>query len=233
MLGPVDEELFDVIRRRRDEEGLEERDDVLSMLVGARHEDGSSMADQELRDELMTLLVAGHETTATGLAWALERLVRHPEPMERLRACVHREGDDAYAEAVVQETLRRRPVLPVVLRKLIEPMELGGRLLPAGVSVAPCIHLLHHRPDLYPDPYAFRPERFLDRSPGTYTWIPFGGGLRRCLGASFALLEMKTVLREVVRAVALRPAAPAFEPVARRAITWTPRRGARVIAERL
>ena len=230
ILDPVDALLFDVIRRRREEGGLDERDDVLSMLVQARHEDGEPMSDQELRDELMTLLVAGHETTATALAWALERLVRHPEQMQRVRAAAESDDDDGYLEAVAQETLRRRPVLPLVARKLTAPMELGGRLLPAGVSVAPCIYLVHHRADVYPDPYAFRPERFLERPPGTYTWIPFGGGLRRCLGGSFAMLEMKTVLREIVRTVALAPAEPRSERMTRRAITWTPAQGARVVA---
>jgi cytochrome P450 len=225
-LDPLDALMLDEIARRRRAPALDERDDVLSMLVQARHEDGTAMGDAELRDELMTLLVAGHETTATALAWALERLVRHPEMLDRLRS-----GDEAYTDAVLQETLRRRPVLPLVLRRLAEPMELGGRLLPAGISVSPSIHLVHHRADVYPDPYAFRPERFLDTPPGTYTWIPFGGGVRRCLGASFALLEMKTVLRAVLDTVALRPTDPAPERVTRRAITWTPSRGASVIAD--
>jgi cytochrome P450 len=224
-LDPVDEVIFDLIRRRRAETDLAERDDILSLLVQATYEDGSPMGEQELRDELMTLLVAGHETTATGLAWALERLVRHPEMLERLR-----DDDEPYYDAVVQETLRRRPVLPLVLRKLTEPMEIGGRLLPAGVAVSPSIYLVHHRADVYPEPYAFRPERFLEQPPGTYTWIPFGGGTRRCLGASFALTEMKTVLREVVRGVSLAPDEPRAETVARRAITWSPSRGARVVA---
>jgi cytochrome P450 len=185
------------------------------------------MSDQELRDELMTLLVAGHETTATALAWALERLTRHPEMLERLKS-----GDEDYLDAVIHETLRRRPVLPLVLRKLTEPMEIAGHLLPAGVAVSPSIYLVHHRADVYPDPYSFRPERFLEQPPGTYTWIPFGGGTRRCLGASFALTEMKTVLRELVRAVDLRPADARPETVVRRAITWTPSRGATVVATR-
>src|SRR4051794_4752515 len=230
ILDPVDRLLFEVIEQRRREGGLEERDDVLSMLVQARHEDGEPMSDQELRDELMTLLVAGHETTATALAWALERLVRHPGQMTRLRESARSHADDAYLDAGTEETLRRRPVIPLVLRKLTEPMELGGRLLPAGVSVAPCIYLMHHRADIYPEPYAFRPERFLEKPPGTYTWIPFGGGIRRCLGGSFALLEMKTVLREVMRTVDLAPAEPRSERIRRRAITWSPAHGARVVA---
>jgi len=226
-MEPVDEAIFALIARRRAEPGLDARDDVLSMLVQARDEDGAPLSDQELRDELMTLLVAGHETTATALAWALERLVRNPDMLERLAS-----GDEDYLDAVVTETLRRRPVLPLVLRKLTEPWELNGRLLPAGVAVSPNIHLVHHNPELYPDPFAFRPERFLRVKPGTYEWIPFGGGTRRCIGASFALTEMKTVLREVVRAVALRPASPAPERVTRRAITWTPSAGATVVAAR-
>ncbi|MCW2990079.1 MAG: cytochrome [Solirubrobacterales bacterium] len=226
-MDPVDEAMFDIIGRRRAEPDLDERDDILSMLVQSRYEDGTAMSDQELRDELMTLLVAGHETTATALAWALERLVRHPEMLERLRS-----GDEEYLDAVVTETLRRRPVIPLVLRKLTQDWELNGRLLPAGAAVSPSIHLLHHNPDVYADPFAFRPERFLGVKPGTYEWIPFGGGTRRCIGASFALTEMRTVLREVVRAVELRPAEPAPERVARRAITWTPSRGATVVAAR-
>ena len=224
-MDPVNDAIFDLIRRRRGEDDVAEREDVLSMLVSARHEDGTAMGDQELRDELMTLLVAGHETTATALAWALERLVRHPEMLDRLAA-----GEDDYLDAVVTETLRRRPVLPLVLRKLTAPFEVGGHVLPAGVAVSPNIHLVHHDPRLYPDPYAFRPERFLGVKPGTYEWFPFGGGIRRCIGASFALTEMKTVLREVVRSVRLRAADPEPERVARRAITWTPSKGATVIA---
>ena len=217
VLDPVDALLAAEIARRRAAPG---GDDILSALVR------TPMDDRELRDELVTLLVAGHETTATALAWALERLARHPAAWARLRA-----GDEAYLDAVVKETLRLRPVLPIVLRRLTEPLELGGWALPAGVSVAPCIFLLHRRADLYPDPHAFRPERFLDRPAGTYTWIPFGGGVRRCLGASFALFEMTTVLRAIAaRVERLAPDRPGAEPIARRAITLVPARGATVSA---
>jgi len=226
-MEPVNAAIFDLIRRRREAPDVAERADVLSMLVSSRHEDGTAMSDQELRDELMTLLVAGHETTATALAWAIERLVRHPEMLDRLAS-----GDEDYLDAVITETLRRRPVLPLVLRRLTAPFEVGGHLIPAGAAVSPNIHLVHHDPRLYPDPYAFRPERFLGVKPGTYSWFPFGGGMRRCIGASFALTEMKTVLREIVGSVRLRPADPAPERVSRRAITWTPSRGATVIASR-
>ena len=178
------------------------------MLLQARHEDGSAMSDEELRDELMTLLVAGHETTATSLAWAVERLVRNPHVLARLDDEVAA-GDDEYVDAVCKETLRLRPILPLVLRRLTEPMEIGGRLLPAGVDVAPCIYLIHRRADVYPEPDAFRPERFIERPAGTYTWIPFGGGVRRCLGASFAQFEMRVVLRDSSRRLELRAAEPA------------------------
>jgi len=220
--------IYREIAERRRLEDLEERDDVLSMLVAARHEDGSPMSDEEMRDELLTLLVAGHETTATSLAWAVERLVRHPEKLERLRAEVGA-GDDAYLTATIQETLRLRPVIALVLRKLTEPVEIGGYELPAGVSVAPCVYLVHRNPEIYPEPRRFLPERFLDNPPGTYTWIPFGGGVRRCLGASFAQFEMAVVLRELVRRHRIRPVDPRPERIFRRAITETPRHDAEVI----
>ena len=232
LLDPVDSLLLDEIAQRRMADDVSERDDVLSLLVQARHEDGEPISDEELRDELMTLLVAGHETTATALAWAIERLVRYPNMLERLRMEVEA-GDDGYVDAVVKETLRLRPVLPIVVRRLTEPMEIGGRLLPAGVSVVPCIHLIHRRPDVYPEPRRFRPERFLEEPAGTYTWIPFGGGVRRCLGGSFAVFEMKTVLSELAVSRQLRPVRPAAERVARRAITLTPDRGAEVIVASL
>jgi cytochrome P450 len=225
----VDELLYAEIRERRGAGDLAERDDILSLLLQATHEDGSPMSDQELRDELVTLLVAGHETTATALSWALERLLRHPDRLERLRAEVEA-GEDRYVDAVVQETLRLRPVLPVVLRRLQRPMTIAGHDLPAGVKVAPCIYLVHRRPDVYENPREFRPERFLERPPGTYTWIPFGGGVRRCLGAAFAQYEMKVVLEEIVRHAALTPASPAPERVGRRAITLAPERGTEVVA---
>jgi cytochrome P450 family 135 len=224
---PADELIYQEIRRRREAPDLAEREDVLSLLLQARHEDGSPMTDEELRDELMTLLTAGHDTTASSLAWAVERLVRHPDKLERLR-----DGDDEYLDAVCKETLRLRPILALVLRRLTEPMEIGGRVLPAGVNVAPCIYLVHRRPDVYPEPLAFRPERFLEQPAGTYTWIPFGGGVRRCLGASFALFEMRVVLRELVTRLALRPADPRPERITRRTITLVPDRGGTVVAER-
>jgi cytochrome P450 len=230
---PADELIYEEIRERRGAPDLEARDDVLSLLLQARHEDGSAMTDEELRDELMTLLVAGHETTASSLAWAVERSVRNPHVLARLR-----EGEEDYIDAVCKETLRLRPILALVLRRLTEPMEIGGRLLPAGVNLAPCIYLMHRRPDVYPDPYAFRPERFLEQPAegaqrsSSYTWIPFGGGVRRCLGATFALFEMRVVLRELVGRLDLHAADARPERIARRAITLVPERGGEVVVQR-
>ena len=216
--------IYDEIRRRRAEPDLDAREDILSMLIAGRRRDGSQMDDRELRDELVTMLLAGHETTATGLAWTFELLFRHPGAMARLREELAA-GDDAYLEAVVYEALRVRPVVPFVVRVLRQPMELGGHLLPPGVTVLPAIHLVHRRPDLYPEPGAFRPERFLDRKPGTYEWLPFGGGTRRCLGASFALFEMKAVLRRILTQAELVPASTRQERIKRRAFTLVPDRG--------
>jgi cytochrome P450 family 135 len=224
----VDELIAREIGERRGAEDLAERDDVLSLMLQARHEDGSPMSDAEIRDELLTLLVAGHETTATALSWAMERLTRHPEKLERLRAEVL-DGEDEYLTATIQETLRLRPVISIVVRRLTEAVELGGYELPAGAGVTPCIHLLHRDPGIYPDPDRFLPERFIDNPPGTYTWIPFGGGVRRCLGAAFAQFEMAVVLRELVRRHQIEPANPASERNYRRAITETPRHDAEVV----
>jgi cytochrome P450 family 135 len=228
-LEPVDRAIAEEIARHREDPRLDERDDILAMLLQARDEDGAPMSDTEIRDELMTLLIAGHETTATSLAWALERLGRNPAAWERLRDEVAA-GEDEYLDAVIKETLRIRPVLPMVLRKLTQDFELpGGRVMPAGASLAPCIYLMHRRADIYPDPYAFRPERFLERPAGTYTWIPFGGGIRRCLGASFAQFEMKTVLAAVARLGNIGPGPGGPETIVRRAITLTPSRGGEIV----
>ena len=189
------------------------------------------MSAQELRDELMTLLVAGHETTASQLAFAFERLVRTPEVLARLTAEV-RDGDgDAYLTATVQETLRRRPVLPNAAPRLVmEEIEVGGWRYPAGVCLVPNAYLVHHDAAIYPEPYAFRPERFLEQPPGTYTWIPFGGGRRRCLGAAFATVEMKIVLRTVLERAQPRVAGDGrLELSRRRSITLSPREGAEVV----
>lgn len=224
----VDAPIYDEIARRREVPDLAQRDDILSLLLAARHEDGTPMSDRELRDELMTLLVAGHETTANALAWAVERLVHNPDKLERLTAEVM-VGETAYLDAVIAETLRLRPVISIVGRQLAEPIEFAGWSLPAGVTLAPSVFLVHRRPEVYPRPERFEPERFLEKPPGTYTWIPFGGGPRRCLGASFAQFEMRAVLTELVRRRRLAPARPEPERVYRRAITETPRRDAEVV----
>jgi cytochrome P450 family 135 len=228
LMDPVEAILYEEIARRRTEPDLDRRDDILSLLVQARDEDGRPMTDKELRDQLMTLLVAGHETTASALAWAIERLVRHPEMLGRLREEA-RAGEDVYADAVCKETLRIRPVVYLVARRLTEPVEIGGFELPAGVTAVPCVYLVHRRPDVYPEPERFRPERFLEQPAGTYTWIPFGGGVRRCIGGSFAVFEMKTVLTAVADQVELRPARSEAERPRRRLITFTPGRRAEVV----
>jgi cytochrome P450 family 135 len=227
-LARVDGPIYEEIAERRRASDLAERDDILSLLLAARHEDGRPMRDTELRDELLTLLVAGHETTATALSWAVERLTRHPEKLARLTEET-RAGGTEYLDAVITETLRLRPVISAIARRLTEPVEIGGWELPAGVTVTPSIYLVHRRPDVYPDPKRFLPERFIDNPPGTYTWIPFGGGVRRCLGGAFAHFEMRVVLAELVRRRRLEPARPEPEPVKRRAITETPRHNTEVV----
>jgi cytochrome P450 family 135 len=228
-LAAVDEALFDEIRARRAAPDLAERDDIFSLLAQARDEDGEPLTDRELRDELITLLIAGHETTATGLAWACERLVRAPEALARVEAEAA-SGQTEYTDAVVTETLRLRQPIPVVARKCAEPYELMGHALPAGTVIAPCIYLVHRRPDVYPDPYRFRPERFIERPPETYTWLPFGGGIRRCIGARFATYEMRVVLHAVVERLRLTASGDGAEPVRRRSIVLAPGRGGRVVA---
>jgi cytochrome P450 len=204
----------------------ERREDILSMLLDARHEDDSEMSREEIRDELMTALVAGHETTASELAWAFERLSREPRVLARLHEEIDEGEDDAYLTATIQETLRRRPVLPQAEPRLVkQPVEIGGWRYEPGVVLAANAWLVHHDPDVYPDPFAFRPERFLEKPPGTYTWIPFGGGRRRCLGASFAMLEMKLAIAAALRRYTLAPAVE-LERTRRRSITISPRRGA-------
>jgi len=225
MLDESNEIMFAEISDRRADPELESREDILSMLVAARFDDGSAMSDEEIRDQLMTLLLAGHETTATGLAWAFDLLFRAPDKMERLREEIAAADGHDYVDAVVKETLRVRPVVPFVGRRLKEPMELGGYDLPAGTDVMPTIYLAHTRPDVYRDPYEFRPERFLDGAPETFAWIPFGGGTRRCIGAAFAEFEMRVVLETILRRADLRPATDRPERVVRRNVTLSPRGG--------
>jgi cytochrome P450 len=208
-------------RRRAGDEG----DDVLTMLLAARDEDGNPMTDGELRDELVTLLVAGHETTASALSWGFEQMVRAPEVLARVTQAAL-DDDGAYLDATVKEILRRRPVLPIAgPRRIKQPVEIGGRRYEPGPAFAACIYLVHHDARIYPEPYAFRPERFLDGNPGRFSWIPFGGGVRRCLGAAFAQLEMKIALRAILSEVEVASALDGREGIGRRAITLSPRRG--------
>jgi cytochrome P450 len=223
--------VYDEIRRRRAEPDAAERDDVLSLLLGARHEDGSAMSDTELRDELITLLTAGHETSATALAWAFERLLRNPAALRALTAEVD-EGRGEYVDAVVKETLRVRPVIVDVARVLTADVELAGWRVPAGTVVVPAIALLQLAPEHYSEPVDFRPERFLDGQPTPYTWIPFGGGVRRCLGAAFAQLEIRTVLETVVAQASLHAPDQAPERARMRHVTIVPEHGTRVVMAR-
>jgi cytochrome P450 len=214
-------------RRREDLEGLR---DILSLLLQARGEEGEPLTDAEIRDELLTLVLAGHETTANSLAWAWERLVRTPDAHERLVAAV-RSGDGAEEaiEAVITETMRSRPVVPIVGRRVKRPWRLGEYAVPADTPVLISILLLHHREDLYPEPYEFRPERWADRKPGTYEWLPFGGGIRRCLGAALAMAEQRVVLETMARRLDLSAPDPEPERALHRNVTMIPRHGARVI----
>jgi cytochrome P450 len=227
-MAPVEEALLAEVDRRR-REGENGHKDIVSILIDARYEDGSAMSERDLRDELMTLLTDG--PTSSSLAWVFERLLRHPEKMRRLQEEVVAGEEDTYMDAVVQETLRLCPPVPVVVRRLLVPMELGGYELPAGTTVAPCVYLIHRNEEIYPQPRHFLPERFLEKPPGTYTWIPFGGGTRRCLAASYAELEMKRVLRTVLSEVELRPADSDSEHARRSAISFSPDKRGRVVAE--
>jgi cytochrome P450 len=237
-LDSLDAVIYEELARRRARADLAQRSDILSLLMQARDEDGQPMTDAELRDELVTLLLAGHETTATSVAWAIERLVRHPQKLARLVAEIDAQGEggEQYMTAVVNETLRVRPVVPIVVRMLQDELQVGPYRLPAGTRVTPSIYLTNRNPRSYADPEAFRPERYLESGPETFSWIPFGGGIRRCIGAAFAQLEMKLILRTVLSE--LEPALPrgrrwrAGEWNRRRAITLVPAAGARVVWRR-
>jgi cytochrome P450 family 135 len=225
LLVEVDELLLAEIAERRADPDPAHREDILSLLVAARFEDGTEMSDREVRDQLITLLLAGHETTATALAWTFDLLLRNPATLARLTAEVDAGDEDVYLRAVISESLRLRPVVPLAGRRLASELNVNGLSLPAGTDVTPAIWLTHTRPDLYPEPYAFRPERFLEDSPTTYGWIPFGGGIRRCLGAAFAEMEMRVVLETVLRRRALSPASGKAEHLTRRNVTFSPRHG--------
>jgi cytochrome P450 len=216
------------IRKRRDAPGLEQRSDVLSLLLLARDEQGRGMSDEEVRDELVTLLFAGHETTATSLAWAFDLLLHHPPALARLVAELD-SGSAEYLDAVITEALRLRPVVAIVDRRVRQATRIGPHTIPAGAIVCPNIYLTQRREDLYENPAAFRPERFLGQPPPRFGWFPFGGGIRRCLGASFATFEMRIIIPQVLQAVTLRPASPRAAKVRREAVIFVPHNGARAI----
>jgi cytochrome P450 len=221
-----------VIRKRRRAADLDQRRDILSLLLRTEDEDGRPLSDREVRDELMTLVLAGHETTANQMAWTWERLLRAPVAHSRLREAVHAGGDAGEAdwvEATIVEAMRARPVVPMTGRRVAAPWQLGPFGVPAGRPVAISILLLHHREDVYPDPFTFRPERWLGRKPGTYEWISFGGGTRRCLGAALAMAEQRVVLREMARRLDLEADRPAPERPQHRNVTMIPSRGGRVV----
>ncbi|MFL5824846.1 MAG: cytochrome P450 [Solirubrobacteraceae bacterium] len=233
-LKPVDAQLYAAIRARRAAGDTAERTDILSLLLEARDEDGQPLPDEHIRDELISLVLAGHETTANSLAWTFERLLRTPAAYDRLRETV-RTGDagaEDYVEATVYEGMRTRPVVPIVVRVVRKPWQLGNFVVPAGTPVAVSIVALHHREDVYPEPHTFRPERFLDSKPGTYTWIPFGGGIRRCLGATLAMAEQRVVLSAIARRVDLLAPDGRPEAARQRNVTMIPSRGGRVMVER-
>jgi cytochrome P450 len=226
----VDALLYAEIAERRAMDATEraKRSDVLSMLVEAEHEDGTPMGDAEIRDQLATLVLAGHETTATALSWAMDLLHRNREVLARLRRAA---DDDAYLDAVCRETLRIRPVVPMVGRTVIEPVRIGEHDVPAGTDLAVAMLVTHHREDVFPEPWRFRPERFLAGAEvPSYGWLPFGGGVRRCIGASFAQFEMATILRVLAQSP-LRLALRRPEPVRATGVTIVPGRGVRLVRE--
>ena len=241
--GEIDRLLYEEIARCR-KENPESRTDIMAMLVAARDEDGQPMSDEEIRDELTTMLVAGHETTATALSWVVYRLLQNPEVLAKARAEVADVAGNGtaggglsaeqiaqlgYLDAVIKETSRLNPVIPTVARYLEAPARIGGHELPAGCVASPCVYLTHRRPDVWPEPEAFRPDRFVDKRVDPYTFFPFGGGLRHCLGAAFALYEMKIVLARMLPRVVLKPAPRYTVRVVRRSITFAPSRGLPVV----
>jgi cytochrome P450 len=225
----IERPIYAVIEQRRRAADLEERRDILSLLLQARTEEGEALSDYEIRSELLTLVLAGHETTANSLAWAWERLVRNPEAQARLVESV-RAGDGAdVIEETIVETMRSRPVVPIVGRRAKLPWRLGGYAVPADTPILISILLLHHREDLYPDPFEFRPQRWEGRKPGTYEWLPFGGGIRRCLGAALAMAEQRAVLEATARRLDLVAEDPRPERALHRNVTMIPAKGARVV----
>ena len=228
-LSILDRPTYQVIAERRRAGDLGTRRDILSLLLQATTEDGETLSDEEVRDELLTLVLAGHETTANSLAWAWERLVRFPEAYDRLRETVRSGNAAGEVERVIQEAMRSRPVIPMIGRRVAVPWRLGEYAVPANTPVLMSILLIHHREDVYPDPFAFRPDRWEGRKPGTYDWIPFGGGIRRCLGGALAMAEQRVVLETMARRLDLVADDPEPEHALHRNVTMIPSRGARVV----
>jgi cytochrome P450 len=238
ILKTIDRDLYALIRARRARADEEQGGDILSLLLATRDEDGQALSDEELRDELLTLVLAGHETTANSLAWTFERLLRAPAAYSRLRELTRAgdgDGDGAseeardYIEATIHEGMRVRPVIPMIVRLAKREWRLGDYVVPADTPIAISILALHHREDVYPQPYLFEPERFVGRKPGTYTWLPFGGGIRRCLGATLAMAEQRVVLGAIARRTDLEVPDTRSEPARQRNVTMIPRDGGRVV----
>jgi len=232
MIEAYNTEVYKAIERARQDPRLEERDDILATLVRSKHEDdGSPTTEEEIRDHVTTLLIQGHVSTATATSWALERLVRHPEALERLREEAQTDSEE-YLEAVINETLRLRPPVPVVVREVAKPFPLGGYELEPGMLVGCNGFGVQRREDLWPEPLAFRPERWLNgEPPAKNTWIPFGGGPRHCIGRNFATLEMKVVLRTLMQQFRIATTEEPGERSQRRGIGWIPKDGAKVVLE--
>ena len=231
LLGIIDRHLYALIRERRVRGDREGANDVFSLLLAVRDEDGQALSDEELRDELLTLVLAGHETTANSLAWTFERLLRAPAPYARLRELARARGEESreYVEATIHEGMRVRPVIPMIARLTKRQWRLGEYVIPAETPLAVSIIALHHRDDVYPQPHLFAPERFLQRKAGTYTWLPFGGGIRRCLGATLAMAEQRVVLEAIARRTDLDAPDPRPEPARQRNVTMIPRDGGRIV----
>jgi len=240
MKADVDRQIYEEIALARRDPKLSARTDILAMMMNARDDQGRPMTDVELRDELVTLLVAGHETTATALSWAFERIALHPEVLEKILDELSRVVGDGplevehlskldYLDAVIKETLRTRPILPIVVRSLEAPFQVGEWLIPKGVRVGPCIWLAHHRPESFPEPHRFMPERFLGKKVDPYSWFPFGGGIRRCIGMAFALYEMKVVLATMLLRMRYRLSEPGPLAVVRRSLTLAPQKGTEIV----
>lgn len=229
-IAGLDRAIFAAIDARRRAPDLDARSDILSLLLRTTDEDGAPLTDRELRDQLVTLLLAGFETTANSLAWTWERLMRAPRAKDALITAVREDDDaDTWIDATIYEAMRARPVVPIVGRRVQETWQLGDYVVPPETAIAVSILLLHHREDLYPEPFAFRPDRWLGRTPGTYEWIPFGGGTRRCLGATLAMAELRIVLRTMARRLDLVADAPEAERAQHRNVTMIPARGARAM----